>query len=121
MIDQDHGIAQDHAHEGDDAQLGDEAERNLKGEQRQIDADQAQRRGQQDHQGAAETLQLQHQQGHDGDEHERHYGDDGLLTFRRLLDGTADFDAIAGRQGGTNGRQLGIDAGRHGRSGFLAG
>ena len=62
------------------------------------DADQAERRGQHDHQRAREALQLEHQQRQHDEDQQRHAGGDRLLALRRILDRAADFDAVAERQ-----------------------
>jgi hypothetical protein len=76
----------------------DEAERLAKAQQRRRHADDAQRRGDQHHEGQREALQLDHQQPDHQREHHRHARIDRALRLDVLFVRAADLDPVARRQ-----------------------
>ena len=127
LVDEDDRVALNHAHEGDDAQQGHEAEWPVQRQQGGGHARDAQRAGQKDQHGAAERLQLEHEQREGDEQHDGHAGGDGGGAFAAFFGGAGHFQAVAGRLAGParlqlaqGGQQLRRDGGAFHAPGHVA-
>ncbi len=96
LVDQDDGVALDHAHERDHAQQRHEAERPAEQQQRARHPCDAERTSEEHQQGAAEAVQLEHEQREGDEQHDGHARRDGGGALGAFLHGAGDLDPVAG-------------------------
>ena len=100
LVDEDDGVADDHAEEGEYAEVGDEAHRGVREEHGNDDANEAERRGEEGECHLAHAADLEHEQGHDDEDH----GRDG---FYEVVHGVVSIRECTRRDdGGTGGEVL---------------
>ena len=95
LVQEDDGVADDHAAQGEDAQIGDETQGFAEEQHAEGNADEPHRcRNQgQDHQGRA--AQLEHEQGHNDDDHDRHGHHQVFQGFLAVFQSPVDFNSVA--------------------------
>ena len=97
LIDEDHGVADDHACECDDPEDGDEAHRRARGEERDGDPDETERRHADHHGHLAEAAELHDEYGKHQRDHQRKLGQQSGVALPALFDRAAGLDQRARR------------------------
>ena len=110
LVDEDDGVADDHAEEGEDAEVGDEAERGVGEEHCERDADESERGGEEGERHLTHCADLQHEEGHDDEDHGGHGLHEVAHRLRRVLKRACGGDARPCGQGGAQLLRRAVDA-----------